>query len=557
MSITFIEFLNQSGRCESPLPILVKATKKAEVEHIMNNTGWSKSIVMSLQKEFNAFKTVNLSESEIKDDVVLIPHYMATEYNAVAFHDDGVNVHIALANPSEYETIEQISLAIQRPVLPFLALVDDINIIRKALYTNTAEIESYSEKSAEQKTHLIELNSNEFHQLNTHMNLDKLVHHIISEGIKLDATDIHIEKNYDQFFLQYRVMKMLSDPIELDAQSAFALRQKLILMSNGLITNTHKPQDLSFSFDTNKSTFCRLSILPTVGGYSMVIRLFKELNENFFMIDYLVPDKSAQYQLKLLSQINSSMVIFSGPVNSGKTTLLYSSLIQQKNLKKTIISIEDPVEVRIQGINQIEISEHIDGLDYSSIIKSSARQNPDVVSFGEIREPSVANLAINTASTGILSYATIHASSCVQAIFRLMDMDIKKHMIVNTLRQVFSQRLFKRLCPKCSQPYQPTTEELKIISPYLPSNKKHDFSIKKGCSLCQFTGYAGLVTIVEDLKLSTNLKILLQEDDMKSFLKDAKQIMKTSSLPYRAIQSGLNHTIDFNDIINLIINYEI
>ena len=133
MSITFIEFLNQSGRCESPLPILVKATKKAEVEHIMNNTGWSKSIVMSLQKEFNAFKTVNLSESQIKDDVVLIPHYMATEYNAVAFHDDSVNVHIAIANPSlvSMKSLNKFLWQSNAPVLPFLTRIDDIQTIEK------------------------------------------------------------------------------------------------------------------------------------------------------------------------------------------------------------------------------------------------------------------------------------------------------------------------------------------------------------------------------------------------------------------------------------------
>ena len=522
----------------------------------MNNTGWSKSIVMSLQKEFNAFKTVNLSESQIKDDVVLIPHYMATEYNAVAFHDDGVNVHIAIANPSEYEIIEQISLAIQRPVLPFLTRIDDIQTIRKILYTNTSAISKISDDKQSASYEIDEIVHKQFHQLDKQHNLDSLVHSILSEGIQLDATDIHIEKNNDQFFLQYRVMKILSDPIELNVEIAYALRQKLILMSNGLITNVHKPQDLSFSFENKTPAFCRLSILPTISGYSIVIRVFKELEQDFLSIPNLIPNTDAQQCLHQLQEYDSSLIVISGPVNSGKTSLLYSCLLEQKKLNKTIISIEDPVEIELNGINQVEIKQDDNKSEFSEFIKSAARQNPDVVSFGEIREVDIADLAINTASTGVLSFATIHASSANIAITRLLDMGVKTHMLVNSLRLVLSIRLFKKLCPKCSTTYEPNSQELKKIEPYWHQTPPPIFKVKKGCSLCNFTGFSGLTSCLEELLVTKLMRIAIQSNDYNKLNEYTRNAMKHSNLPYRALTSSSQGLTDFHDALKLVDNYD-
>lgn len=558
MNVTFIDFINQSGLHTTSIESPQKLTQQAMLSLIADETQWSKSVINNYLKTYKSLKTVNLSAVTIADDIALLPHYLAVNSNAFIFEEDTLSIHVALSNPTDLDVVDQISLSMQKPVIPYLALSNDIQSLIQIYYSNTASIESLSDQHDEDSTDVgMEVKTKHFHQLSTDQNLDQMVYSVLAEAVRLDATDIHIELNDSKFLLQYRIMKQLTQPTELNAKQAFAFRQKLVLMSNGIITQTHRPQDLSFSFDYDHPVFCRLSILPTVGGFSIVIRVFKEFDQQFFKIKNLIQDSNAQEQVKKLNQLDSAMVIISGPVNSGKTSLLYSSLIEQKELNKTIISIEDPVEVRINGINQIEISPDIEGLSYSSIIKSSARQNPDIVSFGEIRESDVANLAVNTASTGILAYATIHASSCVQAITRMIDMDVRVHMLNNTLKYVFSQRLLQKLCPKCSKPHKPSTQELTYLKRIYPLKRGDTFHIKQGCPICNHTGTQGLTTVVEDLTLTPELKSALQNNDFVLFNDVASKAMKTSSLTYRAISSALNHLIDFNDLMNLIDNYEI
>lgn len=558
MTVSFLNYINQSNRYPVTIEVNSKATQKKILKEIAAATKWSEDEVESLYEEFKQFDQINLATIQQKENITLIPHHLADRHQAVIFDEDDLKCHVAMVDPSQYEQIEEISLAIQKPLITYLASHNDIRTLTQSLYRNTADIHNLSaDDHYVSDTKNIEVAQFKFHQLDTEQNLDKLVYHVLTEAIRLQATDIHIELNQDHFLVSYRIMQELSEPILLNAKHAYAFRQKLILLSNGLITQTHKPQDLSFTFTHQNPVFCRLSILPTIGGYSIVIRLFKEFDESFFKVEHLIDDKAVHNTIKGLNSASSALILISGPVNSGKTSLLYSSLIEQVSKNKTIISIEDPVEVRLKGINQIEINPDVDGLSYSSIIKSSARQNPDIVSFGEIREKDVANLAINTASTGVLAYATIHASSCIHAITRLLDLDVKTHMLINTLKHIFSQRLFQKLCSKCSKPYQPTQKELKYLSSYSSHIKSHTYYVKKGCALCQFKGKSGLTVVIEDLTLSIPLKKAIQSHDFVLFNELAIKQIKTSSLPYRGILAASRRLIDFHDLLSLIANYEV
>ncbi len=366
---------------------------------------------------------------------------------------------------------------------------------------------------------------------------------IIAGGLKFDASDIHFEPYEDKVVIRYRLDGLLYDVISLDKENYEIIKNRIKIISGMMLNITDKPQDGSFSvnFEKNKIDF-RVSSLPTGYGEAFVIRIL-----NFSKITKSLEDLGLREDdYEILSKIiflPNGMILNTGPTGSGKTTTLYSILMKLKRPEVKIITIENPIEYRIEGITQVEIDEK-KNLTFASTLKAFLRHDPDVILVGEIRDKETANTAIQASLTGHLVLSTLHTNSSLGAIPRLISLEVDPKLIPSALRLVIAQRLVRKICENCKEEYEPdekTREKIKKELQNLPSRVNKDFDLDNfklakglGCNLCFNTGYKGRIGIFELFVLEEKLQPLIlknpTEEEIYLEIKDNFVSMKQDGL---------------------------
>lgn len=336
----------------------------------------------------------------------------------------------------------------------------------------------------------------------------KLVDKIIFDAIKYGASDIHIEPEEKKTRIRYRIDGDLQEIDSLDKKLHHLLMvSRIKILSNLNIAEHRFPQDGSYQEETTKVDL-RISIVPTIYGEKVVIRI---LDPGRIC---LTPAKLGfeEDSLRLYRQAITSphgIILITGPTGSGKSTTLYSTLNTINSPTKNIITIEEPVEYRLPGINQIEVKPAI-GLDFKTILPAILRQDPDIILIGEIRDEETAKIAINAALTGHLVFATLHTNDAVSTITRLLNLGIEPFLIAEALRCVVSQRLVKGICPNCQVQIEPTPEIIRIIKESVPIEIKDINLVKgKGCPNCFQTGNKGRIGIFEIMPITAAIKELI------------------------------------------------
>jgi general secretion pathway protein E len=345
----------------------------------------------------------------------------------------------------------------------------------------------------------------------------KLVNHIISQSIKARASDIHIEPYQNSFKVRYRVDGILYDLLTPPKWIQPALISRIKVMANLNIAEKRLPQDGRLDVKIgNQEIDVRVSTLPTSFGERVVLRLLNKTASLLELSDIgLAPER-----LKLLKRLVSSangVILVTGPTGSGKTTTLYATLQSINTPDINIITIEDPVEYQIRGINQIQVNPKID-LTFAKGLRSIVRQDPDVILVGEIRDRETAEIAVQSALTGHLVFSTLHTNDSASAITRLVDIGVEPFLISSSVIAVVAQRLVRVLCDDCKQPFTPDDLMLKSIG--LDPDRIRDVPVYRaqGCEKCFQTGYRGRIAIFEIMELSGSLKSLI----LKTF--DSNQI---------------------------------
>lgn len=362
-----------------------------------------------------------------------------------------------------------------------------------------------------------------------------LVNNLINKGIKLGASDLHIEPINGRFRARYRIDGILkeADPIPQSLQLAVISRIKIL--SNMDIAEKRRPQDGKIEMRAGSTDLdIRCSSLPLGQGESMVMRF---LIKNAVKFDL----QKLGYAEDLIAKVNndlkrtSGVILMTGPTGSGKTTSLYSFLNQINTLDIKIITLEDPIEYQLPGINQVQVNPDI-GFDFSAGLRSIVRQDPDVIMVGEIRDNETAKIALQSALTGHLVFSTVHTNDAPSAYTRLMELGIEEYLLNAGLVSIMAQRLARTLCSECKQP----VEEVDLIEKYQLSElaKRNNVSeiqlyTSVGCSHCENSGYAGRVAFLEylpcdkavkrlakDEKLLDNLYSLMQENNLRSLKED-------------------------------------
>lgn len=344
----------------------------------------------------------------------------------------------------------------------------------------------------------------------------KLVTLLLEEAYQNRASDVHLEPLEDKFRIRYRIDGVLQEVPGPPKRLQGSLISRVKIMAGMDIAEKRLPQDgrIKFSSDT-KELDLRVSTLPSIHGESVVVRI---LDRSRLVLDLkslgFTPEDKKRYES--LIKLPNGIILVTGPTGCGKTTTLYTSLSQINKPTKKLLTLEDPVEYQLAGINQVQVKPEI-GLDFAQGLRSMLRQAPDIIMVGEIRDYKTAAISVQASLTGHLIFSTLHTNDAPGAITRLVDMGVKPYLLASTLQGILAQRLIRTLCPDCKQPYQPSKDELKAFDKSVDQVRGVTFYQAKGCQACHFSGFQGRIGIFE---------FLIFDDEIRSLISEQPAILK-------------------------------
>ena len=455
---------------------------------------------------------VELKTVKIDDAVInLIPEPLVRKHKAmpIAFDDHNANIlKVAMADPMDLSAIDDLSIASGYQVDPLIAFEEDINDAIGKYYGSASAMEAAEKFKLEQQANQV-LDEEE---AAANADIDnspivQLVNQIIEGGVRQRASDIHIEPMETYVRVRYRIDGALKQVMSYDQSLSSAISARIKIVGGMDIAEKRKPQDGRITIMVDRREFdVRVSILPTVYGEKTVMRLTSK--------DGLTKPKSglgfSPEEIKTFDGILSNphgIILVTGPTGSGKSTTLYTSLSELNTEDVNIITVEDPVEANIDGINQVQVNAKA-GLTFAAALRSILRQDPDIIMIGEIRDGETANIAVQAAITGHLVVSTLHTNSAASTVTRVIDMGIEPYIIGDALVGVIAQRLVRRLCQACKQPRLATEAEKKALR---VEDLSEDVVIyePKGCPLCNDTGYSGRIGVYEMMAVSPSLQVVI------------------------------------------------
>ncbi len=410
-------------------------------------------------------------------------------------------VDVALINPLDPYPLQALSFALDRKVRPIVAKANDVEMALDRLYGAAAQAQSDDETVDESDVERLK-------DLASDAPVVRTVNNLIARASEARASDIHIEPAEDCVRVRYRVDGALIDVETLPAQMKLPLVSRIKVMASLDIAERRLPQDGRLRVAVRGHEIdLRIATSPTIHGESVVMRI---LDRSSLSLDFKTlgfEDDVLEQFLHVLKQPHG-IVLVTGPTGSGKTTTLYASLAAINSPDRKILTIEDPIEYRLAGINQTQVKPQI-GLTFAAALRSFLRQDPDVMMVGEIRDLETAEVAIQSALTGHTILSTLHTNSAAASVTRLIDMRVEPFLITSTLNAVLAQRLVRRLCPKCREAYQPTQAFLQGLLPGTDTSSVKQLYKPKGCEACGHTGFRGRLSVMELLPVDEEIAQLI------------------------------------------------
>jgi general secretion pathway protein E/type IV pilus assembly protein PilB len=477
-------------------------------------------------------EVVNLGAMKIEDDVIsLIPRHIAKKYRVIPLFKADGKIVIALADPSDLNTIDSLTHLLGAEIELRVASEPDIEAALNKYYgaekkgMEDGAFKDVIQELTEENVH-VAAQEDDGGAIEADAPLIRLVNQIIADAFKLRASDIHLEPLEKRFRLRYRIDGMMTEVKAPPKRLQASIIARLKIQANMVISEHRIPQDGRIQTKAgNKFIDLRVSCLPTNHGESIVMRILDKeglklgLPELGFMTD-------DQQTFERVIGLPDGILLVTGPTGSGKTTTLYSCLHFINRPDRKIITVEDPVEYVLAGINQVQVSETV-GLTFAAALRAILRQAPNVVMLGEIRDFETASIAINASLTGHLVFSTLHTNDAPGAVARLVDMGVKPFLVASSTRCLMAQRLVRKVCKKCGQPYEPTENEMRSLQ-ITPEMLKTATPMKgKGCANCSNTGNRGRFGIFE---------IFLIDDEARKLIYDRAP---TSVLRARAREMGM------------------
>lgn len=464
---------------------------------------------------------IDLSKADIDPDMTkLIPRNLAKKNSVVPVKTLGDELYLAMADPLNFMAMEEARTASRKRIIPMIATQNGIDHAISVLYGTVGAKRAILEMQQEAGT----IEREGTYNLGVHAKqLDddstgaapsiRLVDNIIERGISDRGSDIHIEPQEDGVRVRMRIDGMLHEVFQIPKELQQSLTSRVKVMGGMDVTERRIPQDgrTLVRLHTRKADL-RISTLPTVHGEKIVIRILDRDSKLNTAEELGFYGHNLEQYNKLL-ELQQGVILLVGPTGSGKSSTLFTFLNRLNVEAVNIITIEDPVEFDIAGITQVQVNDKT-GTTFSSALRSALRQDPDIISIGEIRDAQTADIAMRAAVTGHLVLSTVHANDAISTLDRLTDIGVPGYMQSSAMRGIVSQRLVRRICPACKKPYTPTDEELRMLG-YKPGELGPNpvFYHGQGCPECFGSGYRGRTVVAEVLRLSSAVRDALRDED--------------------------------------------
>ena len=503
--------------------------RKVPIDTIFHEKGYLsyERIVSYLKKKFSC-DVVSKSNIVINPDILkMVPDDFMEKKQVIIMTMQGDKLAVAMVNPLDKYTIREISLSTGRSLNVYA-----IPFFEYEMYLKEYMLIKKNEQQAKETERIIQSIEEETAQYNQESslwvqvekelqdasgNVAKFVYKIITDAIDAKASDIHIEPRLGYYVVRLRADGILKKVLEIPGSIEQAVITRFKVLARMNIAEHRRPQDGTFSIKYNDRMYdFRINTLPVSGKEKVVIRILApavSLKASGNKI--IIPGTSDEDIEKINNMVQSpnGIILTSGPTGSGKTTTLYTILKSLNNEDVNITTIEDPIEIKLEGINQSQVNPKAD-ITFASCMRAILRQDPDIILIGEIRDFETLEVAISAALTGHLVLSTVHTNSAAATVTRLIEMGAKDYLVSSTLTGVIAQRLVRRLCDKCKEAYIPTEEEVKHITnnPEIQQRLlQSKLYRKKGCKECGYLGYAGRLGIYEVMPITREIKKLIAQ----------------------------------------------
>lgn len=457
--------------------------------------------------------------------VARLSETLARRYRAIVLSDNKGELLVGMADPTDIYAYDAIERALQQSILQAVVRESELLGTLDLVYRRTEDIASFAEELDEELTDTqFDLASLTPAADDSDAPVVKLLQSIFQDAVQVRASDIHIEPDESVLRIRQRVDGVLQEQVMKERRIAPALVLRLKLLSGLDISERRLPQDGRFSLKVkDRKLDIRLSTMPIEHGESVVMRLLDQTDGAAHLENVGMPDAMLN-QFRRLIHMPHGLILVTGPTGSGKTTTLYGALQELNEIGKKIITVEDPVEYRLQRVNQVQVNNKID-LTFARVLRAALRQDPDILLVGEIRDTETAEIALRAAMTGHLVLSTLHTNDAVSSAMRLVDMGAESFLAATALRAVVAQRLVRRLCDNCYLDHTPDSRELGWLSAHIGEERAKAVQLKKpsGCHRCNNTGYRGRIGIFEILILNDEMSDALRRADSSGFVRAAKK----------------------------------
>ncbi len=513
----------------------------------MNEVDFGRFLAARVNVTFLDLSTLPIQEETVK----LMDEESIRRLRALPVKRAGGGVLVGMVDPTDLLALDEVSQTIRRPVEVGLIMEKQMRQVLDRIFRKTGEIQGLMQELGEEMNrNRVDLSQFVQSEIVQDAPVVKIIQTLFEDAVRRNASDIHVEPGHHVLRIRKRIDGVLHEQVIREKSVAIPLLSKLKLMAGLEISERRLSQDGRFSLKVDDFDIdMRLSTMPTQSGESAVMRIFNQssgiIRLNQMGFPHFIIDRLNRW-------IHSphGVVLVTGPTGSGKTTTLYSALAELNTPAKKIITVEDPVEFRMDRINQVQVNNKI-GLTFASILRTVLRQDPDIVLVGEMRDEETTDIAIRASLTGHLVLSTLHTNDAPSTIIRLFEMGTKGFAVASSVLGVLAQRLVKKVCVHCKTDYQPTAHERAWLKSAAPHHLDARFVRGAGCEHCMKTGYSGRLAVGEILEVDDSLTDAIRQEDTVQFMTRARQQKINVPLPLAALEKAVEGVTSLEESISL------
>jgi type IV pilus assembly protein PilB len=502
---------------------------------------------------------VALSSAGVDPEVArMVPHHLCIRHKVLPYARNGDKLLVALVDPLNLLALDDVRLITGLDVEPRITTEEELlQAIHKhhqlgSLLEQTAHVEVGPEAPVEE-----EISLDRLRQMVDEAPVVKLVNLILDQAIREGASDIHIEPYRHGIHVRYRIDGVLHDVLSPPKNLKAALVSRIKIMANLDIAERRRPQDGRIHLRVDgREIDLRVSTLPTMFGEKVVMRILDQ-SSALIQLGQLGMASEVQETWERLATKPYGMLLITGPTGSGKTTTLYATLTKINTLEKNIITIEDPVEYQLPRINQVQVNPKA-GLTFATALRSILRQDPDIIMVGEIRDRETAELAVQAALTGHLVFSTLHTNDAASAFTRLLDMGIEPYLVASSVIGVMAQRLARKICSRCKEPYRAPGEAVRRLSEDRVEGEEEEVVLYRGagCEACRHTGYKGRVGVFELLVVSDRIRSMILARAPSTEIREAARSEGMRTMREDGLQKVLGGISTVEEILRVVYSTE-